>query len=285
MTAPYALALLALNGVGRVTAHRILERFPTLDALRATPREQVLLRLKGAPNAEATVDALLAPEAMAPHLDRAHREVEAITSTGVHILTLGTATWPAGLDRLPRSERPVALYAYGHVDRLERPAVSILARAPIEAAPFEAVQAVARRLAAAGTPLVMGMGHGVDVAVQKVALAGAPPIAVVGCGLGRMERSLRPAATALVRAGGLLLSPFAMGHGPFDHDDRERALVQAALGEAVCVVAPPADSSEDRAAAWAFEAGLPVALVPPAPPGAPYAADALPADALTAPPG
>ena len=56
--APYVLALLSLDGVGRVTAHRLIEHFPTYDALRATPREQVLLRLKGLPHAERTVGLL-----------------------------------------------------------------------------------------------------------------------------------------------------------------------------------------------------------------------------------
>ena len=283
MTAPYALALLDLDGVGRVTAHRLLERFPTLDTLRATPREQVLLRLKGAPHAEATVDTLFDPEAMRAPLDRARQQVDALTKTGVHVVAAGMGGWPGGLDRLPRASRPVVVYGYGHLGALARPAVAVLARAPIEAAPFEAAQALARSLAARGVPLVTGMAHGVDLALQKVGTgAGAPPVAVLGSGLARMDRSLRPAATALVRAGGLLLSPFPMPHGPFDHDDRERALVQAALGGAVCAVAPPADSSEDRAAAWAAEAGVPLALVPPAPPGAAWAADALAPEAVAA---
>ena len=34
---------------------------------------------------------------------------------------------------------------------------------------------------------------------------------------------------SLGRAGGLLLSPFPMDHGPFDHDDAERALGQPEL--------------------------------------------------------
>lgn len=286
MSASYALALLALDGVGRVTAHRIVERFPTPEALRATPREQVLLRLKGAPNAEATVDALLSPEALDPLLDQARAQVDALAAKGLHVLAPGDAAWPARLDRLPRSSRPLVVYAYGRLDALRRPAVAVLARAPIEAGPFEAAQALARALAGRGVGVVVGAAHGVDVALQKVAAgAGTPPVAVVGAGLARLEPSVRPAATVLVRAGGLLLSPFPMGHGPFDHDDRERALVQAALGGAVCAVAPGAGTPEDRAAAWAAEAGLPLALVPPAPPDADWSAAARvapEADALAA---
>ena len=57
-TVPFALALLSLEGAGRVTAHRLLERFPTAEAVREAPREQVLLRLKGVAHADRTVDAI-----------------------------------------------------------------------------------------------------------------------------------------------------------------------------------------------------------------------------------
>ncbi len=91
--------------------------------------------------------------------------------------------------------------------------------------------------------------------------AGRAPVGVLGSGLATLTPSLRPAATALVRAGGLLLSPFPMTHGPFPHDDRERALVQVAMAQATLAAAPAADSHEARAAAWALEASRPVAVV------------------------
>ena len=49
-----------------------------------------------------------------------------------------------------------------------------------------------------------------------------------------------------------------------------------------CAVAPAAGSPEDRAAAWARSAGRPIALVPPAPPGSPWADGALAVRAETA---
>ena len=278
MPAAFALALLSLDGVGRVTAHRILERFPTLDALRATPREQVLLRLKGAPHAERTVDALLTPGALAPALDRARARIEALQAKRVHVLAPGDAAWPAGLADLPRDARPAVLYAFGDLATLEARRLSFLTHAPVDGPVFETTQALARDAFARGVGPVLGARHGVDLALQKLALAAeVAVVAVVGSGLARLDRSMRPGATALTRAGGLLLSPFSMGHGPFDHDDRERALVQAALGSAVCAASPPPGSSEARAAAWAASAGRPLAVVPPVD-DAPWAADALRVD-------
>ena len=259
--APFALALLALDGVGRVTAHRLLERFPSPDALRQTPREQVLLRLKGAPNAERIVERLF-DNAFDDALASATVDTEKVAATGVRTLAPGDADWPAGLDRLGRAERPVVLYAYGNPAALADPLLAVFGRPPVAAGPFEAAQRLARRAAGAGVGVACGLAHGFDVAVVKVATAaGRAPVAVVASGLGQLTPSLRPAATALVRAGGLLLSPFPMTHGPFPHDDRERALVQAALSRALVVAAPVEGSPEVKAAAWASGAGLNVAAL------------------------
>ena len=260
-TAPFALALLALDGVGRVTVHRILERFPSADALRRTPREQVLLRLKGAPHAERTVERLFS-DALDRALAAATAETDRLAATGVRTLAPGDAAWPAGLGRLARADRPAVLYGYGNPAALGAPLLTVFGRPPVAADAFEAAQRIARRAAAAGAGVVTGAANGFDVALQKVATgAGRAPVAVVASGLATLAPSLRPAATALPRAGGVLLSPFPMAHGPFPHDDRERALVQAALAQAVVAAAPAAGSPERRACAWASEAGVPVAVV------------------------
>ena len=259
MTPAFALALLSVDGLGRTTAHRILERFPSWEAVRDTPREQVRLRIKGAPNAdrlvEAIVDDAFETDALAP----ARKEVEALGARGIRAVSPGSAEWPTRLDALDRSDRPVVLYTYGAPTSLDGPALACLGRPPIEAEAFEAAQALARVALEQGVGLVVGAGSGFDVALQKLSLgAKRGATAVLGCGLAKLTPSLRPAATALTRGGGLLVSPFPMTHGPFDHDDRERALVQAALGRAVAVVGASEGSPERRAADWAGAAGRPV---------------------------
>ena len=263
-TAPFVLALLGLDGVGRVTAHRLLEHFPTVEAVREAPREQVLLRLRGVARAGDTVAAVAGP-AFDDALDRAERTVRALREREIAVLTPGGPGWPEGLGALPRSDRPAVLYAFGDLGALSWPSLAVLAGSPLAPGPFERAQEVARAVLARGRGLVVGAAHGVDVALQKLSLAAElPAVAVLGCGLARLDRSIRPTATALTRAGGLLVSPFGMAHGPFPHDDRERALVQAALGRAVLAAAPVPDGPEDRAAAWAAGAGRPLAVLPPA---------------------
>lgn len=264
MSAAFALALLSVDGLGRTTAHQLLERFPSWPDLRMTPREQVRLRVKRAPNFDRTLDTLLDDAFNTEHLAPAREAVDALNARGVHALAPRMSSWPLGLNDLDRSDRPVVLYGYGSLDALNRPALTCLGRPPLDPEAFEASQALARHALAQHTlnqrvGLVLGAQSGFDVALQKLSLgAGRGAVAVLNCGLAKLERSLRPAATALTRGGGLLVTPFPMNHGPFEHDDRERALVQAALGRAVSVVGAPKGSPEERASAWAEASGRPV---------------------------
>ncbi|MEO0557263.1 MAG: DNA-processing protein DprA [Bacteroidota bacterium] len=260
MSAGFALALLSVDGLGQTTAHRLLDRFPTWDALRATPREQVRLRLKGTPRVDHLLDVILSDGFDTDHLTPARGTVDTLRQRGIHPIAPSSEAWPSGLNDLDRSDRPVVLYAYGHLDALARPALACLGRPPLSPDAFEASQALARHALAMGAGLVVGAQSGFDVALQKLSLgANRGAVAVLNCGLAKLETSLRPAATALTRGGGLLLSPFPMTHGPFDHDDRERAHVQAALGRAVSVVGATDGSPEQRASAWADAAARPVA--------------------------
>lgn len=249
--AAFALALLRVDGIGRVTARRLLAHFPTYDALRATPREQVLLRIKGAPKAEALVGRLFDAETMGTHLDAVRAELDALGARGVAVLTDRDPRWPAGLDALDRSERPVVLYAYGHADVLTRPAAALFARPPLPGPAFEVAQDLVRALIAHDLVVIAGAEHGFDVVVHKLcAAAGHPSVLVANAGMAKVAKPMRPAVTAAVRTGGLLLSPFPMEHGPYDHDDAERALVSTALANASAFFAVPPDSHEDRAMRW-----------------------------------
>ncbi|MEM6782707.1 MAG: DNA-processing protein DprA [Bacteroidota bacterium] len=261
----FALALLRLDGVGRVTAHRILRHFPTHAALLNTPREQVLIRLKGVAKADALVARLFDEEAMAPVFDAVRTALQIHAGRHVRVWTPAAEGWPAGLDQLPRAERPVTLYSYGTSALLAEPTVSILGRAGLSSVAFETAQALVRHLIGAGVPVVAGAADGFDVVMHKLCYTQRhPSVMVAASGLAKLTTSIRPHASAIVGANGLVCAPFDMHHGPFPHDDRERALTQAALGTAVVVVEPQSDASdgarapEDKALAWALDAGRPV---------------------------
>ncbi len=254
----FALALLGSDGIGRVTTQRLLSHFPTYEALRATPREQVLLRIKSAPNAVALVGHLFDDESMGPALAEAEKTLNMLEAQRVEVLTAHDPRWPVGLTDLDRSDRPVLLYAYGHADVLARPSVALFARPPLPGPAFEVAQDLVRKLIGHGVVVVAGAEHGFDVVVHKLcAMAGHPSILVANAGMGRIPKPMRPIVSAVVRAGGVLISPFPMAHGPFGHDDAERALVMAAAARASAFFAVPPDSHEMRALTWAIEQDRP----------------------------
>ena len=258
-TTTFALALEQLDGVGRVTAGRLLARFATLEDVRRTPREQVLTRIKGAPNAETLVQRLFDDVAMQPHVDTAKQTLQHLKRRRVRVLTARDAAWPVRLDNLPRSKRPALLYTFGRTSALQQPIAALFARPPLREAAFERAQALTRQLAAHRVRPGTGAAHSFDVVVHKIATGDeAPSVLVAPAGLQHMPRPLRPIASQVVKAGGALASPFPMQHGPYDHDDALRALVLAALARVCVFIEPQEDTAEWKALTWALEAGRPV---------------------------
>ncbi|ARA92346.1 hypothetical protein AWN76_003605 [Rhodothermaceae bacterium RA] len=265
----FALALLSLDGVGRVTTRRLLDQFDGYEDLRRYPREQIRTRLRGVPGADRLVERLLDRTAMEEALSDARKTLEALQARRLTLLAPPSPGWPDGIDDLEGSDRPVLLYAYGHTAILQQPRVALLARPPLSEAAFETAQALVRHLLAAGVVPVTGTQTGFDVVIHKLSTLHDPPrptLMVAPCGLARIVPSNRPMVSAAVRAGGLCLSSFPLHHGPFSHDDRERALLQAALAHAAVFVEPTADTPEAAALDWAHAHHRPVFGISASPP-------------------
>lgn len=250
-----------MEGVGRVTATRLFSHFASYEDLLRYPREQVLTRLKGAPRSEALVATLFDQPAMHSLLADARSSLDSLHRQRVEVLTSRDAAWPPGLSGLPRQLRPFLLHAYGSLEVLHRPVVSFFAHPPISPDSFERAQDLIGRLLSHQVVPGTGAAHGFDVVVNKLCYGGPathPSLLVASAGMARVPPSIRPTVSAVVRTGGVFLSPFAMKHGPFSHDDKERALVQAALARACVFFEPLPDTPEWHALTWAVEAGRPV---------------------------
>ncbi len=253
------LALENMEGVGRVTTRKILEQFGTLAEVRRFPREQILNRLHRVPQAAKLADRLLNEELVTEALADAEKTIEELARRQVTVITSGDEIWPAGVDDLPNAHRPNALFAYGNLKLLGESSVAILGSAPVEPEPFEAAQTLARRLAGEGMIVSCSASDGLDNVITKILLSkDGLPLLVAGCGLAKVAPSLRPAVSAAVKAGGLLVSSFLMQHGPFDHDVRERMLVQAALSKAAVFIEPREGGFGWDALEWSLDSGKPV---------------------------
>ncbi len=250
----FALALLTIDGVGRVTAGRVLSRFADLDDLHRYPREQVLHRIKGARNGEALVNNLFDEAFLDDHISSVRRQLKTLTERNINVLVLGDENWPPGFDDLEPSERPVLLYGYGNTENLALPGISVFARPPLDEAPFEWAESLVQHLASSATMVIGGVANGFDNVVQKLASDAShshPSVMIAHCGLAKIPSGLRSTAAKAVQSGSLMISSFPMGHGPYDHDNYERALLQAALGSASVFIQPRPDSPEWRALQWA----------------------------------
>jgi DNA processing protein len=230
-----ALALLDVPGVGRATVHRVLHHAASYDALLALPREQLGFRLKGVSKAAELADLLHDPTRFADHLGAADREIEARERQRVALIAPGHPHWPAGLDRISAAKRPVVLYAFGDAALLSRPTLGLLGAAGLDPAAFERAQQLAGEARQRGVGVLTAMDDGFDVATLKRAGGG---IGVCGMGLSRIPPALRPAVMETVRGGGLIVSPFAMEHGPFPHDQSEATRVRLALSTAAVAIDP-----------------------------------------------
>ena len=254
-----------MNGVGWVTAGRLLQHFGTYEDLINYPREQVLVRIKGVARAEELVRRFFERSQMHELLQEAEEKHEQLEKKGLTILTPRDSRWPAGLADLPRARRPFLLYAYGSPGVLSQPIAAFFARPPLSGPCFEQAQALNRHLMQADVSPATGAAHGFDVVMHKIAGGSRPPrpsVLVAPCGLAQLPSKMRPTASGVVRSGGVCLSPFPMRHGPFDHDDKARALILAALAQASVFVEPEASTPDEEALAWCEEAGRPAFILP-----------------------
>lgn len=257
----FALALEGLDGVGRVTTSRLLEAFQTYDGLLRYPREQVLSRLKGTRHASHLVNRLLDESFMRERLAKAKEYEKSLATKRVALLTRFHSHWPQQLNQLEAKYAPVVLYAYGTTNALTQPLLSFFARPPLPDPCFDHAQALIRHVLPALILPMTNLASGFDVVTHKITSMTQPPrpsLGITHVGMAKLQPDMRPVVSALVRSGGTFVSPFSMTHGPFEHDDKERARVQAAMAHACVFVEPQEKSPEWVALEWALAHDRPV---------------------------
>lgn len=242
-----------MEGVGRVTSHRLFQHFESLEDLRSYPREFVLTRLKGLPRSEQIVHQLFDDRTTTPLVEAAQGETADLAKKGVTLVHARHPSWPTSLNDLSASERPPMLWCYGRHELLPSIALALLAAPPLTEDPFERSQQLARQAARSGRTILTLADSGFDVAVQKIVASEEQSAGVMLAdrGLARVTSSVRPAASHCVRSGGALVSPFPMDHGPFDHDAVTTARLATLMADATLLVDPQPDSPVDRTRSFA----------------------------------
>lgn len=168
---------------------------------------------------------------------RAEQEAEWIERHGIRVFTLADDDYPYRLRQCP--DRPLVLYAKGHVRPSEGHIVSIVGTRQATERGREMTNALVRDLGQqlAEVTIVSGGAYGIDIAAHRAALQyHLPTIIVPAHGLDRIYPSQhRPEAVASLEQGGLL-TEHVSGTEPFAPYFVQRNRIVAGLADAVVVV-------------------------------------------------
>jgi len=181
------------------------------------------------------------------------------------VLLPGDGRWPAAISSLERP--PLGLWWQGRGSLwsllARRRAVAVVGTRRPSAHGLAMARALGLALARAGWPVVSGLAEGIDGAVHGGCLAGdGAPVGVLGTPLERVYPQHHGSLQRAVGRRGLLLSEQAPGAPVHRGNFAGRNRLLVALAAAVVVVECPPDSGALHSAAYAWEQGLPLWVVP-----------------------
>jgi DNA processing protein len=180
-------------------------------------------------------------------------------------LLLGDPSLPEALDQLERP--PLQLFWQGQ-GRLwptlrKRQAVAVVGTRRPSRHGEAMARALGQALAEAGWPVVSGLAEGIDAAAHRGCLeAQGRPVGVLGTPLERVYPRHHTALQAEVGRRGLLVSEWAPGTPVRPGHFAQRNRLQVALAQAVVLVECPLRSGALQSAQLAWDAGLPLWVVP-----------------------
>jgi DNA processing protein len=228
--AAYAFALLALRGIGKNTAIRVMSQRQTRAEL-----------LKSGPPKTSGPTRSVVPEGIVEAVEQgwnaAVDNVNAHVTAGVTPVAWCDPAYPALLRQIP--DAPAMVFVKGNLDAMRmRPGVAVIGtREPTPAGPVVA-ERVTRFLVECGYTIISGLARGIDAVAHRTALAcHGTTIAVMAEGLDRVyPREHALLATEISRTGGALLSEHPLGVRARGSSFVERDRIQSGLSIAVVPV-------------------------------------------------
>ena len=207
-----------------------------------------------------TVSSLRQASALLPRAGEiAEREVAGCAKLGARIITRFEPDYPTSL--LDLALPPPVLYCRGHLD--SRPAVAIVGSRRSDPYGLEVSRLFACELGRQGLTIVSGLALGIDAAAHRGALeAGAPTVAVLGCGIDvdypRRNRDL----CSEIASDGAVVSEFSLGAAPESWRFPVRNRIIAALAAGTLVVRATPNSGSLITARHALDLGRDVFSIP-----------------------
>ncbi len=255
------------EGVGPVSFARLVEAFGSAQAvlMAATasggPRRLVEASAERDGQSLSLVSA--AARAIAEAAEHPQRHLEPVRKAGVQVVTLADAAYPARLRRIGLP--PPVLFVRGELGALDRPrAVAVVGTRRPTAVGRATAARIADAVSGLGATVISGLALGIDACAHVATVrSGRPTVAVIGGGHNHLyPAGHRGLATAIVAAGGAVVSEFAPATIPSRGTFPRRNRIISGLADATVVVEAGARSGALTTAAWALEQGRSLHIVP-----------------------
>ncbi|WP_280333161.1 DNA-processing protein DprA [Nocardia wallacei] len=207
-------------------------------------------------------------------IDRAERDLEAVTGLGGRVVTPDDPEWPAwrllGLNQLDPARDagaavPLVLWARGPLSLLDSTdrALAVVGARCSTGYGEHATAEIVGELAYGGWTIVSGAAFGIDGTAHRAALAvGGATVAVLACGVDRPYPAQHERLLAQITETGLVISEYPPGTAAHKHHFLARNRLIASLADGVLVVEAGLRSGARNTIKWARRLGRPTMAVP-----------------------
>ncbi|MQA41103.1 DNA-processing protein DprA [Rugamonas aquatica] len=249
------LRLQMTDGVGLMTAHRLLQRLGTPEAVFDADRAALLREVK-----PGQADALLQPppDALAALVDATLAWQQ---QPGNFLLSYDDPGYPEALRNIAAA--PLLLYLKGRTELLERSSLAVVGSRNASAQGMLNADRMAQALSEAGLTIVSGLALGIDAAAHAGGLNGpGSTIAVIGTGPDRIYPARNKLLARRIAEEGCIVSEYALGTPPLRDNFPCRNRVISGLARGVLVVEAAAKSGSLITARLAAAQGRELYAVP-----------------------
>ena len=250
------LRLLAIDGVGDLTALRLVRAWNSPEAVLRASRDD-LTRSGCSPLLAGAIRR--GPDS--PFCRSIEWELNAIERERIEVRSVLDPTYPARLKMI--ADPPPLLYITGTLTEQDELAVAIVGARRATAAGRVMTEELSHDLAALGVTVVSGLARGVDAAAHRGALAAqGRTIAVLGCGIDQTYPPEHERLRRQIEERGAILSEVPVGAPPHSHHFPRRNRIISGLSLGVIVTEAAINSGSLITARLAAEQGREVFAVP-----------------------
>jgi DNA processing protein len=249
------LKLSTCEGIGNESIHRLLQRFESARAALDAGRQNLL-------EVEGVGETLARRITSGPDMNRIERELDLMERARTRLVAIGSENYPVPLTHLGTSAPPL-IRVRGEIQRRDMLSVAIVGSRNCTHYGRSQSRRFAMSLTGMGFSIVSGLARGIDSEAHRGAIqAKGRTIALLGCGLARIDSLEDPELALSVCENGALVSELPMDAPPLPRHFPPRNRLISGLSLGVVVVQASRKSGSLITARWAGEQGKSVFAIP-----------------------